>query len=80
MTTYHDFPFFDVAAKAQEMMNAGHTIHQKFTCTGCGSRQTIGEANKFFTKGQCEECGAVTNIVVTGCNYVLIAGRCPWAS
>ena len=68
-----DFPFFEAAAQAQALMNEGHTIHQKFTCHRCGTRQTISEANKFFTKGECEECGAVTNIVATGCNYVLFA-------
>lgn len=69
-----DHPFFEVAEQALAMMNEGHTVHQKFTCCRCGTRQTIGEANKFFTKGQCEECGAITNIVASGCNYVAMIG------
>jgi hypothetical protein len=68
-----DFPFWEVAQQAQDMMRQGHTIHQKFTCSGCGTRQTMGEPNKFFTKGQCEECRKETNIVASGCNFVMIA-------
>jgi hypothetical protein len=65
-----DYPLFDVAAAAQKKIDEGFTVHQKFTCTKCRSRQTIAEPNKFFQTGQCEECGAITNILVTGCNYV----------
>lgn len=65
-------PFFEVAAEAKKHIDAGNTVWQKFTCTGCGSRQTMEEPNKFFTTGQCEECGHVTDIVATGCNYLLL--------
>ena len=68
-----DHPFYEVATQAQEQMARGHTIHQKFTCGRCGSRQTMAEPDKFFTKGQCEACGHETNLVVTGCNYVMVA-------
>lgn len=71
----HDYPFAEVALDAQEKMRAGHTVHQKFTCRFCGARQTMAEPNQFFAKGKCEECGAETDLIVMGCNYVLVASR-----
>jgi hypothetical protein len=69
-----DHPFYEVAAQAQVMMALGHTIHQKFTCARCGSRQTMAMPNVFYQLGQCEECGHETDIVAQGCNYVAMAG------
>ena len=46
-------------------------VHQKFTCVFCGSRQTMQEAQKFWTAGFCEQCGKVGRIVragFTSCN------------
>lgn len=73
MTT-KDFPFTEVVQQASKYIEAGHTVHQKFTCRRCGSRQTMGVPNKFFLAGRCEECNAVTDIQVRGCNYVLMTG------
>ena len=72
-----DHPFYEVAEKAHEQMCRGHSIHQKFTCQRCGSRQTMAEANKLFEKGECEECGGITDLVVNGCNFVLVARVSP---
>jgi hypothetical protein len=69
-----DHPFFEVAAAAAATMREGFTIHQKFTCFRCRARQTMAIPNVFFHEGKCAECGAVTNILVTGCNYVAMAG------
>jgi ribosomal protein L40E len=69
----NDHPFDEVAREAEAWAKAGHTIFQKFTCGRCGSRQTIAEPNRFFMFGQCEECGAETDIKARGCNYVLMA-------
>jgi hypothetical protein len=52
-------------------MEQGHTIYQKFTCYRCGSRQTMAEPNVLFHEGKCEECGAITNLLVSGCNYLV---------
>jgi ribosomal protein S27E len=68
----NDYPFYEAAREAQALMEDGHTIFQKFTCGGCGSRQTMGQPNKFFIKGQCEECGAETDIEARGCNYMVV--------
>jgi len=72
-----DHPFYEVANLATKQILAGHSIHLKFTCQRCGSRQTIAEANKIFEKGECEECGGVTDLVVNGCNFVLVARVSP---
>ncbi len=75
---YPDFPFDEVVAECGKLLaDPRTTFHQKFTCTQCGSRQTIGEPNKLFALGLCEECGSTTNIRAQGCNYMLIVGRNP---
>ncbi|UGY13790.1 hypothetical protein HAP48_0035240 [Bradyrhizobium septentrionale] len=73
MTT-KDFPFTDVVEKASKYIEAGHTVHQKFSCHRCGARQTMEVPNRFFLAGRCEECKAVTDIQARGCNYVLVTG------
>ncbi|MEY9179678.1 hypothetical protein [Bradyrhizobium sp. USDA 313] len=72
--TSRDYPFTEVVEQAAKHIEVGHTVHQKFTCHRCGSRQTMGVPNKFFLAGRCEECKAVTDILARGCNYVLVAG------
>ncbi len=67
-----DLPFYDVAKEAQAWMAMGHTIHQKFTCAHCGTRQTMAEPNRFFMKGQCQACGKETDIEAQGCGYLLV--------
>ena len=68
----NDYPLQDCADAAEKLVADGCQVFQKFTCTKCGSRQTMAEPNKFFTSGACEECGAVTDIAAKGCNYVII--------
>jgi hypothetical protein len=70
-----DHPLHECAATAAPLIESGATIHQKFTCLACGARQTIAEANQFFTRGKCEECGHITDIAVQGCNYMVIWGE-----
>jgi len=70
-----DFPFDDVAKTAREWIEKGGTVYQKFTCDGCGKRLTIDEPNKFYTKGRCDSCPAITDIRAKGCNYLLIYSR-----
>jgi hypothetical protein len=70
-----DHPIQDCLETAAPLIESGATIHQKFTCEVCSSRQTIAEANKFFTHGKCEECNHITDITKTGCNYLVIFGE-----
>ena len=72
-TNIRDYPLDEVVKGAQARIDVGFNVYQKFTCTGCGARQTIDEANKFYTSGKCEECGTVTNIRVHGCNYMAVS-------
>jgi transposase len=67
-----DFPFYEVVEAAKKFAEAGVQVHQKFTCAKCGTRQTIDTPNAFHTHGKCEECGHVTDIVASGCNYMLV--------
>jgi hypothetical protein len=69
-----DHPFYEVAADAAIKMREGFTIHQKFTCARCGTRQIMAIPNVFYESGRCEECNHVTDIVARGCNYVAMVG------
>lgn len=68
----HNHPFNEIATRFAELVDSGAELHQKFTCTGCGQRLTIDTPNLMFTEGDCDKCGTVTNIVETGCNYLMI--------
>lgn len=68
---FRDFPFGEVTTKAEALANAGHEVHQKFTCDGCGSRLTIDEPNQFFETGTCDKCNVVTDIRRKGCNMLV---------
>jgi hypothetical protein len=65
-----DHPLLECAATAQDVIDHGGTVYQKFTCAGCGTRQTMPTPNTFYTSGKCEECGFVTDIMVMGCNFL----------
>jgi len=67
-----DFDFDEVAKQSFDLVCKGATIHQKWTCAGCGTRQTMEVPNKMFTRGICEECGHETDIKARGCNYLAI--------
>jgi predicted RNA-binding Zn-ribbon protein involved in translation (DUF1610 family) len=67
-----NFPFDEAAVSASELIAAGALIFQKFTCGSCGNRLTMGEPNKFYTQGSCDQCGHVTDIRETGCNYLCV--------
>ncbi len=73
MTKPNDYPLEDCAAAAERILAKIPTaeIYQKWTCDHCGSRQTMGEKNVFFTSGTCEECKKVTDIAAKGCNYLV---------
>jgi hypothetical protein len=73
-TRMADYPVRECMKSALPLIKSGATIHQKFTCAACGSRQTVAEANQFFASGKCEECGHITNIERQGCNYLVIFG------
>jgi hypothetical protein len=72
-STTSDHPFSEVAADVERLTADGKTVcFEKWTCQHCGARQTMTEPNKWFTTGQCEECGLVTDITVNGTNFILV--------
>jgi hypothetical protein len=70
---FNDYPFNEVCRTAEEKMQQGFDVYQKFTCAKCGSRQTIDTPNIFHKLGRCEECKHITNIEKRGCNYLLMS-------
>jgi hypothetical protein len=69
-----DCPFYETAEDAEKWVKKGCTVFQKFSCEKCGSRQTMENPNAFHTKGRCEECGHVSDLIENGCNYILFGG------
>lgn len=72
MTTHKDYPLTEIVAKCLTLTAQGHTVYQKWTCGGCKKRIGSENPNVLTEKGQCEECGHITNIKETGCNYLLV--------
>ena len=70
MPEYTDYPIEDILEAFKELTAKGDTLFQKWTCAGCGSRQTMEQPNLVFAHGTCEECGDITEI--KACNYLLI--------
>lgn len=66
-----DFPFEAMCKQAQELVEQGVDVFQKFSCRGCGERLMIEMPNKFFEEGTCPGCGTITNIKERGCNYLV---------
>jgi predicted RNA-binding Zn-ribbon protein involved in translation (DUF1610 family) len=67
-----DFPFEEIADRVDGLIGEGATVYQKFTCVGCGQRLTMEEPNVLYTQGECDRCGAVTDLKAQGCNYLLV--------
>lgn len=65
-------PIDEVLLQASLWHKLGHTIHQRYTCAGCGKRQIMEQPNAFFKRGRCEECGVITDIEKAGCNFAVI--------
>ena len=67
-------PWNECCAQAKEYMDNGFKVFQQFNCGRCGVKQTMDNANVFYTRGRCEECGHETDIVKDGCNYMVTIG------
>ena len=68
-----DFPWHEVAKKAEALAKSGVDVYQKFTCSGCGQRLTMDVPNHFYEEGTCDKCPAVTDIKKQGCNFMIYA-------
>ena len=73
MKKYNDYPLEEcartVARLKRQRPNA--TFFQKWTCAKCGDRVTGNTPDKLFTTGHHEDCGGITDIRTTGCNYAV---------
>jgi hypothetical protein len=67
-----DYPLMEIAEAAEIVASQGGIAYQKFTCGGCGARLTIDEPNKFYTRGECDQCHFTTNLEETGCNFLAV--------
>lgn len=74
MSTPRDLPLMEAVAQANDQLlhSPSVEVYQKWTCSNCGSRQTMEDKNVFYTQGRCEECLEVTEIAE--CGYALIIG------
>jgi hypothetical protein len=69
MNTPKDVTLLEAALHLDELMKKGCTFYQKFTCSNCGSRQTMEKKNLLYTSGKCEECGSIT--IIERCGYMV---------
>ena len=70
-------PFEEVADNAANRIKDGWTVYQQWNCRHCGSKQTMPDANVFYTLGKCEECKRCTDIEADGCNFMATIGIPP---
>lgn len=80
-TTYRNFTIQEcdaTLAQYKEHIDAGRiAFWQKFTCEKCWKRITVDTPNKLFVLGHCQECGHVSDLRKSGCNYLVRASRRP---
>jgi len=67
----NNYPLTECLQVAQRAREDGFDIHQKWTCSHCGARQTMAMPNIFYTSGECEECKNTSQI--TECNFMAIS-------
>ncbi len=70
---YRDYGLNECARALKKLQaeRPNATFFQKWTCGGCGKRIVGNTPNKLFERGHCEECGHITDIRKTGCNYAI---------
>lgn len=66
------YPFLEIVDTCNALIKKGTACFQQWQCTHCKTKQTMPNPNVFYTKGICEECKGVTNIVETGHNYMAV--------
>lgn len=70
--SHHDHDFDACISSANALTLRGDQVYQKFTCHACGNRLTMDVPGKFWTMGTCDQCGAETDIRLSGCNYLVV--------
>jgi len=71
MPEYKNFPVKTCAQTLKRILrqHPHSAFYQKWTCSGCGRRITANIPNQLTYEGHCEDCGAITDMRKTGCNY-----------
>jgi hypothetical protein len=72
MPTFKDYPLKECVEACEKIVAEGGTVYQKWTCDGCGGRITGNNPNTFTLKGHCEDCDFTTDLLVKGCNYLVM--------
>ena len=67
-------PFDAVLKDADDCIEKGGRVFQKFECDKCGNVLTMDVPNTFYTSGSCDKCGHVTDIRKKGCNTMVVYG------
>jgi len=69
-------PIKSCMERADALIEKNHNVkvYQQFNCANCGAKQTMEEANAFYSHGTCEECGHTTDIEKDGCNMCVMIG------
>jgi hypothetical protein len=71
--TYKNYPLAECVEAADRIVKERNAqVFQKWTCFRCKERKTAVTPNSFTMMGHCIECGYVTDIEKSGCNYVAI--------
>lgn len=68
---YTDISYADIVSRCTELQEQGAYTYVKWTCIGCGERQTYTEANAFPKQATCMTCAAVTDIGKRGGGFLL---------
>ena len=71
--------FEDVCVPAAQCIAKGMDVYQKFICEACQSWVIMDTPDKFFHKGQCDRCGAITTIGERGYFYFATRPTCEWS-
>jgi len=71
------YPFDEVLKQANDAIERGGVAYQQFTCAGCDNKLTMDVPDTFYTKGQCDKCGHITDLKEQGCNLMIVFGTVP---
>ena len=72
-----DGPFYKIADEMENLLATAEppgsvNCWVRWTCRGCGARQTFDVPNTLYMEGRCEECDHITNLVEHGCGFTLM--------
>ena len=66
-------PLEECVKGANKFVAGGCQVYQKWTCAKCGDRVTAYNPNTFSEQCHHEDCGHITDIRLSGCNYMVVA-------